>query len=78
MTVEVLANDTDPESDIDPWSVRIVAPGALGAATANSPRPGAITHNSAATGIDVMIYQACDRFRQCVTQEVVVTVFEDG
>ncbi len=29
ISADVLGNDTDPEADIDPWSVRVVTPGAL-------------------------------------------------
>ena len=78
VTAEVLANDTDPESDIDPWSLRVVTPGALGAAAANSAAPGEIAYDAAATGIDVIIYEVCDRFLQCTTAELVVAVLDDG
>ena len=73
----VLANDADPESDIDPWSVRVVVPAALGTAAANSPAPGAIAYDAAATGIDVIIYEVCDRFLQCATAELTVAVLDD-
>ena len=49
----MLDNDTDPESDIDPWSVRVVAPGALGATATGGPSPGAVAYYSAAKGIDL-------------------------
>ena len=29
---------------------------------------------AAGVGVDVMVYEVCDRFRQCVTQEVAVIV----
>ena len=77
VTAGVLANDTDPESDIDPWSVRVVVPGALGAATADSPPLGAIAYDASTAGIDVVVYEACDRFLQCTTAELVVAVLED-
>ena len=75
--VAVLANDTDPEDDMDPWSVRVVAPAALGAAAADSPAPGAVAYEAAAAGIDVIIYEVCDRFLQCSSAELVVAVLED-
>ncbi len=77
ISADVLGNDTDPEADIDPWSVRVVAPAALGAATANGPSPGAIAYEPKAQGIDVIVYEACDRLLQCSTTELVVAVLED-
>ena len=73
----VLANDTDPEGDMDPWSVRVVVPGALGAAAANSPTPGAVAYEPASAGIDVIVYEVCDRLLQCSSAELVVAVLED-
>ena len=73
----MLANDADPEGDIDPWSVRVVAPAALGTAAANSPAPGAVAYEATAPGIDVIIYEVCDRFLQCSSAELVVAVLED-
>ena len=77
VTAVVLANDTDPEGDIDPWSVRVVVPAALGAASADRPAPGAIAYDAATAGIDVIVYEVCDRFLQCTTAELVVAVLED-
>ncbi len=62
---------------IDPWSLQVVAPAALGTAATNSPAPGAIAYSAAAAGIDVIIYEVCDRFLQCTTEELTVAVLED-
>ena len=78
VAAHVLANDADPEGDIDPWSVGVVVPGALGvAAPAGSPDPGAVDYRAADTGVDVVIYEACDRFLQCSSAELVVVSLDD-
>ena len=78
VAAHVLANDADPEGGIDPWSVGVVVPGALGvAAPAGSPDPGAVDYRAADTGVDVVIYEACDRFLQCSSAELVVVSLDD-
>ena len=74
---DVVANDTDPEGDIDPWSVAVVVPAALGTAAADRAAPGTITYSAAAPVIDVGVYEVCDRFLQCASAEFVVAILED-
>ena len=74
---DVVANDTDPEGDIDPWSVAVVVPAALGTAAADRAAPGTITYSAAAPVIDVGVYEVCDRFLQCASAELVVAILED-
>ena len=67
-----------PEADIDPWSVRVVVPAALGAAApAGSSGPGTVNYRAAGAGVDVVIYAACDRFSQCTSAELVVVSLDD-
>ena len=75
--LDVLANDTDPEGDIDPWSVAVMVPAALGTAAPDSTTPGTMTYTTTAAGIDVTIYEVCDRFLQCATAELVTAVLAD-
>ena len=77
--VDVLSNDSDTEDGINPWSLRIVAPAALGEAAPDHRRvPAAVIYEAAAAaGYDTMIYEICDRLRQCSTAELVVTVLSD-
>ena len=77
--VDVLSNDSDTEDEINPWTLRIVAPAALGDAAPDHRRvPAAVIYEAAATaGYDTMVYEICDRLRQCSTAELVVTVLRD-
>ena len=82
VAVDVAANDTDPEGDIDPHSVAVMAPAALGAAAASHPAGSARTAISytaaAAAGYDAVIYEVCDRARQCTTAELTVVAVDDS
>ena len=73
----VVANDTDPEGDIDPWSLAVAVPAALGTAAPDRAAPGTITYSAAAAGIDVAVYEVCDRFLQCASAELVIAILED-
>ena len=73
--VNVVANDTDAESDIDPYSLSVVVPPAAGTAAAVHNTAGnvaAIEYVSASPGIDTLIYEICDAARQCATAELTV------
>ena len=63
--------------DIDPWSVAVAVPAALGTAAPDSAAPGTITCHAAAAGIDVAVYEVCDRFLQCNSAEFVIAILED-
>ena len=56
---DVLSNDTDTEDGINPWSLRIVAPAALGEAAPDHRRvlAAVIYEAAAAAGYDTMIYE---------------------
>jgi VCBS repeat-containing protein len=60
VTVDVLANDSDPEGDIDAISVTVVTPPANGIITVNP--DGSIDYdpNPDFTGTDSFVYQVCD------------------
>ncbi|HEY7591098.1 MAG TPA: Ig-like domain-containing protein [Candidatus Limnocylindrales bacterium] len=73
IVIDVLANDSDPDGDLDPTSVTIVSPPSSGAVTVD-PVTGAITYSpdDGQVGADTFTYQVCDLTLRCVTVEVVV------
>lgn len=74
VTVTVLANDSDPDDNLDPSSVTVtVAPGD-GVATVNP--DGTITYDPdpAFTGFDTFTYEVCDFGGLCDTATVTVQV----
>jgi hypothetical protein len=74
VTVNVLANDTDPDSAINPATVTIAAPPANGTAAVNS-ATGTITYTPAAgfSGTDTFRYTVNDTFAG-VSNQATVTV----
>ncbi len=74
VVVDVAANDTDPESDIDRVTLRVVTPAAAGRTRS---RGGAVAYTPAAAGYDVFVYRVCDRARQCDHAEVTVIALAD-
>ena len=81
VVVDTAANDTDTEDDLDPHTLAVVAPPALGAATVvtnTSQFVSAVSYRSAASGIDALIYEICDRARQCATGELTIIVTDDS
>ena len=73
--IDVIANDSDTESDINPHSLAVVVPPSQGsAAVGRDPRRGAavVEYTATAAGIDALIYRVCDRFHQCDTAEVTI------
>lgn len=73
--VGVLANDTDPEDDLDPASVRVVEGPSNGTATVD-PQTGEITYapNPNFDGSDSFTYEVCDRQGACGRATVGVSV----
>jgi large repetitive protein len=73
--VDVLANDTDPDGDLDPTTVTIVAGPSHGTVTVD-PTTGRITYVPANDyhGPDAFTYQVCDATGSCATATVSVTV----
>jgi hypothetical protein len=76
--VDVLANDTDPNNNLDPSSVSVTAGPASGSITNINAATGAITYlsNAGFVGDDTFSYQICDTGVPvfCVTASVRVTV----
>ena len=72
--INVVANDTDTEDDLNPHSVRVLVPAALGIAAAG--RAGTLTYRPAAAGYDPVVYEVCDRRRQCARAEATVIIME--
>ena len=74
VVIDVAANDTDAESDIDLATLSVVTPPAAGEARG---RGGAVVYTAAAAGYDVFVYRVCDRARQCDFAEVTVIAAAD-
>ncbi len=76
VVVDVLANDSDPNSNIDPSSVTVTVAPPNGAIEGVNPATGAITYrpNPAFSGNDTFTYQVCDTTLLCATATVTVTV----
>ena len=78
--VAVAANDTDPDADIDPHSVTVLAPAALREAPdpgPSLPRGGAVSYAATVAGYDALVYEICDLAGQCATAELTVVVLDD-
>ena len=71
---DVLANDTDPEGDINPASLAVAVPAAAGQARA---RGGRIVYTAGEAGYDAYIYRVCDRANQCATAQATVISLSD-
>ena len=71
----VVANDTDPDGDLDLSTLRIVASAGRAAAASASP-DGTITYEPFADrpGTDVILYELCDTTGLCDTAALTVTV----
>ena len=69
--IDVTANDTDPETDINHASLAVIVPPATGR---TSTRHGAVAYRTDTHGYDAFVYEICDRANQCATAEATVTV----
>ena len=81
VTIDVLGNDHDPNSDLDPATLRITRPPASGAArVTTAPDTGpTVQYVTAGTGgSDSLAYEICDRLGACSTAEVTITVGTTG
>jgi hypothetical protein len=76
VAVDVLANDIDPDGNINPASVTITSYPPGGTIQSINPLTGAITYlpNAGQVGIDLFAYQVCDTTALCDTAEVRVNV----
>jgi HD-GYP domain-containing protein (c-di-GMP phosphodiesterase class II) len=74
ITIDVVANDTDPNADLDPTTAVVHAPPATGLATANG--DGTIDYVPAPnfSGTDTFEYKLCDLEAACNTATVTITV----
>ena len=72
--IDVLANDSDPEDDLLPGSLRILVPPSLGEAAID----GTVVRYTAGegAGTDRLAYSVCDGEGRCDRGEVVVTVLD--
>ncbi len=77
ITVDVLANDSDADGNLDPTSVSLIAQPGNGVAVVNS-STGKITYTPRLNfnGVDVLTYQVCDKTAPplCATAPVTITV----
>ena len=64
-TVDVLANDTDPDSDLNPASLTIAIPPAQGAASVTDGKIAFTAPNT--PGFAVLTYRICDTANHCAT-----------
>ena len=73
--VTVLTNDTDPDNDIDPTTVRVTGDPTNGTTSVN-PVTGVITYtpNPNWSGTDTFTYEVCDATELCDTATVTVLV----
>lgn len=69
VTADVLANDRDPDGDIDGSSMMTVVPPAAGSAEATrvDGTGNVIRYGPAGRGYDALIYSVCDGSGQCAT-----------
>ena len=72
--VDVAANDTDAEADLDLYSVSVLSPPAVGSAAGSY---STVAYTADAAGYDVAVYEVCDRAVQCATAELTVVVLDD-
>ena len=72
----VLANDSDPDNDLDPLTVSVISGPSNGTSTAVDLPDGSIDYTPGADffGTDTIIYQVCDGRPVCVQDTVFVTV----
>jgi hypothetical protein len=78
VTYTVLANDTDPDGDLDPATVTVVSPPTSGDATATANPDGTITYVGPGGGyhaLDRFTYQVCDAAGACDTATVTLDVY---
>ncbi len=78
--LDVLGNDSDPNDDLDPTSLRITRQPTVGTATvtATSDGPTVIDYAAAAGGNDSLAYEVCDALGRCAAGEVTIMVGTTG
>ncbi|MDH4335233.1 MAG: Ig-like domain-containing protein, partial [Chloroflexota bacterium] len=75
VAIGVLANDSDPDGNLDPTSVSVTTPPAHGSVSVN-PTSGVVTYTPDPNynGPDSVVYQVCDLVGNCATATVSLTV----
>jgi hypothetical protein len=76
VTVNVLANDNDPGSDLDPSTLAVTSAPSIGVATVNLDRTITYTPNHDKKGTDSFSYRICDVHGSCATAVVTVTIVD--
>jgi hypothetical protein len=74
VTINVVANDTDPDNNLDPSSVTVNGGPFNGQATANGDGTVTYTPDPNFNGNDSFSYQVCDTLNACDTATVNITV----
>ncbi len=74
VVIDVAANDTDANGDLDPTSVSVTVPPASGTAVSNGDGTITYTPTLGATGVFTFTYQICDLTLLCDTADVTVEV----
>ena len=81
VTIDVLDNDSDPDEDLDPSTLRITRQPTSGAAriiTTADTGPAIEYVAAGVSGSDSLAYEICDRLNGCATAEVTVVVGTTG
>ena len=81
VNIDVLGNDSDPNEDLDPSTLRITRQPISGAAriiTTADTGPAIEYVPAGASGSDSLAYEICDRLSGCATAEVTIVVGTTG
>jgi hypothetical protein len=73
VSIDVLANDSDPDDDLDPTSVRVVVAPSFGSAELEGTSIR-YTPDADRNGIDSFVYEVCDATGLCDTATVTIDV----
>jgi uncharacterized protein YjiK len=74
VTIDVAANDSDPDGNLDPTSVTVTSDLEHAAAASNGDGSITYTPSPGFAGLDTFVYEICDSGRLCDTASVAVTV----
>lgn len=78
VVIDVAANDTDPDSDLDPTTVSIASAASNGVAVSNGDGTVTYTPDTGFIGIDTFTYEICDAEGLCDEAEVTIEVVGRG
>jgi VCBS repeat-containing protein len=74
VAIDVAANDSDPDGNLDPYSASVVSGPANGLVTNNDNGSFTYTPKKDFSGVDSFVYEICDTFAACDTAAVNITV----